>query len=118
MANQKMPVFLRPLALPAVDDELGSSSDRETGEVALELLRGFVGDRENPIAVVRSRYRQVTDEERKPLVVPQHESIMRHVVRPLQEAKQCYVLGMPVACIAQAGLIGEMVALWRFRMLK
>jgi hypothetical protein len=25
---------------------------------------------------------------------------------------------MPVACIAQAGLVGEMVALWRFRMLQ
>jgi hypothetical protein len=36
----------------------------------------------------------------------------------LLEAKQCYILRMPVACIAQAGLVGEMVALWRFRMLQ
>ena len=50
--------------------------------------------------------------------MPQHESLMRHIVRPLLEAKQCYILRMPVACIAQAGLVGEMVALWRFRMLQ
>ena len=84
----------------------------------MELLSELVRDHEDPLAVVRSRYRQVTNEETEPLIVPDHDSIMRHVIRPLREAKQCYVLRMPVACIAQAGLVGEMVALWRFRMLQ
>jgi hypothetical protein len=118
MANAKIPVFIRPLAIPVVDDFLAGSQGRAAEAVALELLGGFVGDRTDPIAVVRSRYRQVTDEEKEPIVMPQHESLMRHIVRPLLEAKQCYILRMPVACIAQAGLVGEMVALWRFRMLQ
>jgi hypothetical protein len=118
MANAKIPVFIRPLAIPVADDFLAGSQGRAAEAVALELLGGFVGDRTDPIAVVRSRYRQVTDEEKEPIVVPQHESLMRHIVRPLLEAKQCYILRMPVACIAQAGLVGEMVALWRFRMLQ
>ena len=118
MANVRMPVFLRTLAIPVVDDLLAGSPGRPAEAVALELLVGFVGDGTDPIAAVRGRYRQVTDEEKEPIVVPQHESLMRHIVRPLLEAKQCYILRMPVACIAQAGLVGEMVALWRFRMLQ
>jgi hypothetical protein len=112
-----MPVFLRPLSIPIIDDLLAGSQHRQAEAVALELLVGFVGDRENPVDVVRGRYREITNEERDPVVVPQHEALMRHIVRPLLEAKQCYILRMPVACIAQAGLVGEMVALWRFRML-
>ena len=118
MITVRMPVFLRPLAIPAVDELLAGSPERSAEAVALELLVGFIGDRTDPVAVVRDRYRQVTDEEKEPIIVPHHESLMRHIVRPLLEAKQCYILRMPVACIAQAGLVGEMVALWRFRMLQ
>lgn len=118
MTDLRMPVFLRPLAIPIIDDFLAGSPERPAEAVALELLVGFVGDRDNPIETVRGRYRQVTNEEREPIIVPQHQSLMRHILRPLLEAKQCYVLRMPVACIAQAGLVGEMVALWRFRMLQ
>jgi hypothetical protein len=113
-----MPVFLRPLAIPIIDDLFAGSPQRPGQAVALELLVGFVGDRINPVEIIRGRYRQVTNEEKEPIVVPQHDSLMRHIVRPLLEAKQCYILRMPVACIAQAGLVGEMVALWRFRMLQ
>jgi hypothetical protein len=118
MTNVRMPVFLRPLAIPIIDDLLAGSRQSSAEVVALELLVGFVGDRGDPVEVVRGRYRQVTDEEKEPVVVPHHEALMRHIVRPLLEAKQCYILRMPVACIAQAGLVGEMVALWRFRMLQ
>jgi hypothetical protein len=118
MTDVRMPVFLRPLAIPIIDDLLAGSRQSSVEVVALELLVGFVGERGDPVEVVRGRYRQVTDEEKEPVVVPQHESLMRHIVRPLLEAKQCYILRMPVACIAQAGLVGEMVALWRFRMLQ
>jgi hypothetical protein len=118
MTDVRMPVFLRPLAIPIIDELLAGSPERPAEAVALELLVGFVGDRDDPVEAVRSRYRQVTNEEKEPIVVPQHDSLMRHIVRPLLEAKQCYILRMPVACIAQAGLVGEMVALWRFRMLQ
>lgn len=118
MANVRMPVFLRPLAIPIIDDLLADSQQRPAEAVALELLVGFVGERDNPVEVVRGRYREITSEEKDPIVVPQHDALMRHIVRPLLEARQCYILRMPVACIAQAGLVGEMVALWRFRMLQ
>jgi hypothetical protein len=118
MTDVRMPVFLRPLAIPIIDDFLAGSPERSPEEVALELLTGFIRDRDHPVEAVRDRYRQVTSEEREPIIVPRHDSLMRHVVRPLLEAKQCYILRMPVACIAQAGLVGEMVALWRFRMLR
>jgi hypothetical protein len=118
MTDVQMPVFLRPLAIPIIDELLAASPERPAEAVALELLVGLVGDRVDPVEAVRSRYRQVTNEEKEPIVVSQHDSLMRHIVRPLLEAKQCYIRRMPVACIAQAGLVGEMVALWRFRMLQ
>lgn len=111
-----IPGIMRPLALSALDD-LFSDSQKSSADRALGLLADVLGDGTDPIATAKRRYQEVTDERREPIIVPDHDSIMRHVIRPLREAKRCYVLGMPVACIAQAGLVGEMVALWRFRML-
>lgn len=66
----------------------------------------------------RRRYEELQCEIEEPEFVPDHPIITDQVLRPLREAKYCYVLGMFVACISQAGLVGEMVALWRFRMLE
>lgn len=119
MAEGKLAVTLRPMSLSPLDVDDGGpdSMSLEPGAFALALLSDLLQDHKAPLERLRSRYRQVTDESHEPIVVPHHGVIMRHVIRPLREAKQCYVLGMPVACIAQAGLVGEMVALWRFRML-
>jgi hypothetical protein len=114
----KLPVYLRPLSITALKEPLPVNVSHDPGDVALMFLGDLVQDRTNPLNVMRQRYCDVTNETGEPFVVPRHDAIMRHVVRPLIEAKQCYVLGMPVACIAQAGLVGEMVALWRFRMLQ
>ena len=114
----KLPVYLRPLSITALKEPLPENVSHAPGDVALMFLGDLVQDRTNPLNVMRQRYCDVTNQTGEPFVVPRHDAIMRHVVRPLIEAKQCYVLGMPVACIAQAGLVGEMVALWRFRMLQ
>jgi hypothetical protein len=44
MTDTRMPVFLRPLAIPVVDELLGSSTQPTAEAVALELLVGFVGE--------------------------------------------------------------------------
>jgi hypothetical protein len=109
---------VRPLSIMALSEQLPVNVSHEPGDVALMLLGDCLDDREKPLDAARRRYGEITDERAEPFMVPSHDSIMRHVIRPLIEAKHCYVLGMPVACIAQAGLVGEMVALWRFRMLE
>ena len=113
-----LPAIFRPLGIAALSDSLPPNVSNEPGDLALLLLGDMVDDRTSPLEAARRRYSEITDESIEPLFVPLHGGIMQHVIRPLKEAKQCYVLGMPVACIAQAGLVGEMVALWRFRMLE
>jgi len=118
MSDTRMPGFIRPLAIPALDEFLASPSTSVPAEDALSLLVDLLDRPADPLGIVRQRYKDVEDPTTEPSIVPLHDIIMRHVIRPLREAKYCYVLGMPVACIAQAGLVGEMVALWRFRMLE
>lgn len=118
MANPTLPVYLRPLSIVALDEELPVNILHEPGDLALHLLSDLTKEQQTPLDFIRKRYRDITNEAKEPIIVPHHEVIIQHVIRPLREAKQCFVLGMPVACIAQAGLVGEMVALWRFRMLQ
>jgi hypothetical protein len=116
--DASLPVRIQPLGIASLTEPLPSNVSHDAGDVALALLGDMIGERTSPLDAARRRYKEVTDEATEPAMVPLHDSIMSHVIRPLKEAKQCYVLGMPVACIAQAGLVGEMVALWRFRMLE
>jgi hypothetical protein len=100
-----------------LEESLPANVPNEPGEIALRLLGEMLGTSDGALDAARTRYRQASEGCAEPPIVPMHPVVMGHVVRPLMEAKRCYVLGMPVACIAQAGLVGEMVALWRFRML-
>lgn len=110
-------VMVNPLSIWLLDETLPANAPKEPGEIALRLIGELIGTSDNPLDAARTRYRQASAGCSEPPIVPTHPVIMGHVVRPLMEAKRCYILGMPVACIAQAGLVGEMVALWRFRML-
>ena len=110
-------VMMRPLSISMLESTLPANVSHNPGDVALRLLGDLLQASENPLDAARARYREASDGCDEPVFVPMHSTIMEHVVRPLVEAKQCYILGMPVACIAQAGLVGEMVALWRLRML-
>jgi hypothetical protein len=109
---------MRPLNISALSDPLPINVSHLPGDVAQSLLGEFLTKSGSPLDEARRRYEEITDEKSEPAMVPLHDGLMWHVIRPLREAKHCYVLGMPVACIAQAGLVGEMVALWRFRMLE
>jgi len=117
MADVDMPVYMRPLAIATLEEPLPANVSSAAGDVALMYLGDLVQKPTDPLATLRERYGEVSNKSELH-IVPLHDAIMRHIVRPLREAKQCYVLGMPVACIAQAGLVGEMVALWRFRMIQ
>jgi hypothetical protein len=116
--NQVLTVYVRPLGIPALDEPMPVNVSHEPGDVALRLLGDTLDDRDQPLEAARRRYRDILHTTTQLPVAPMHDAIMRHVIRPLNEAIQCYVLGMPTACIAQSGLVGEMVALWRFRMLE
>jgi hypothetical protein len=118
MPDAYIPVHLSPLAIRALEASLPAKVSDAPGDVALMLLGDLIQNPSDTLATLRQRYTQVSNQSSELHIVPLHDAIMHHVVRPLKEAKQCYVLGMPVACIAQAGLVGEMVALWRFRMLQ
>src|SRR5712692_804642 len=106
--------MVQPLGILAL--ERGQAGDE--AQTALAVFGYLLAGTENPVQEAVRRYWEASAHCNEPHLVPTHDVIMRQVIRPLVEAKQCYVLGMPVACIAQAGLVGEMVALWRFRMLE
>ena len=118
MSDASFPIFVAPLSISALEVPLPENVSHDSGHVVLSLVGDLVGDTIGVLAAARNRYVQISGTGEEPHIVPLHDAIMRHVIRPLKEAKQCYVLGMPVACIAQAGFVGEMVALWRFRMVQ
>lgn len=113
--DSELPIWMRPLNVTMLEQDLPVNVSHEPGDVALRLL-GEILNSESPLDVAKSRYRESTSSSEEPLCVPCHPTIINQILRPLIEAKHCYILGMPVACIAQAGLVGEMVAIWRFRM--
>lgn len=118
MVDMVFDAFIRPLSMTFLGDELPANRPQDVPNLALQHLGEISGDRESTFDTLKRRCKEITDEANEPFVVPLHPELMRHVVKPLQEAKHCYVLGMPVACIAQAGLVGEMVALWRYKMME
>ena len=118
MAQFELLVDVQPLGITALEKQLPVNVSHEPGGIALMFLGDTVGERSDPLGTLRARYASVSDQASEVHIVPMHQVIMDHVIRPLKEAKLCYVLGMPVACIAQAGLVGEMVAIWRYQMLQ
>lgn len=117
MPQFELTIYVKPLGITALEEQLPMNVSHEPGDVALMFLGDTVGERKDPLSALRARYASVSDQASEVHSVPRHKVIIDHVIRPLKEAKLCYVLGMPVACIAQAGLVGEMVAIWRFQML-
>ena len=111
-------VYVRPLGISSLDEPMPVNVSHEPGDVALRLLGDMLEDRDDPLAMARSRYQEAMQKVSNLQLAPMHPVIMHHVIAPFNDAIQCYVLGMPIACIAQAGFVGEMVALWRFRMLE
>jgi hypothetical protein len=110
---------MTPLAMPLLlpEDELASDAPREVNALLSSFVAQCVG-KTDVMASLRERYLAISREAEEPFVLPLFQHVMDDITRPLLEAKRCYVLGMPVSCIAQSGVVGEMVALWRFEMLE
>ena len=70
MAKSTLPVYLRPLTIIALDDQLPVNISHEPGELALQLLSELTAD-QAPLDLVRKRYREVTNDAQEPIVVPQ-----------------------------------------------
>jgi hypothetical protein len=131
MPDQTIPGHIRPLTIPELDQEFFREDvifdpkllnileriQKDSGQSCAMFLLTVLND-ENPMNKMRQRYAEISCKEYEPIIAPDYPNIMKNVISPLIQAKLCYVLGMPVACIAQAGLVGEMVAIWRFQMLK
>ncbi len=123
MADKTFEASLRPLLIPALEHEfpgfaLEQESPGDEKEVAVQFLRSCVEapEKEPVVEVMRERCAECSAQCTQPVIVPNHPFVMQHIVRPLLDAKRCYVLKMPVACIAQAGFVGEMLAVWRHQM--
>lgn len=115
--SESLLVSVSPLNISALSEQLPENVSHEPGDVALMLLGDMLNNHDSPLDTARRRYQEICNASVEPNYVPAHEVIQKHVISPLKEAKQCYSLGMPIACIALAGLVGEMVAIWQFEML-
>jgi hypothetical protein len=117
MADTTLPILVAPLSVPALAEQHRVDADSDNGTSAIQFLRETMGDSESPLAAAAERCKRVESRAAEPHLFPDHEILLNNVIRPLREAKLCFVLDMPIACIAQSGLVAEMVAIWRHRML-
>lgn len=120
----EIPIYMAPLSFDTLDKDVTIDDSKAPTEALNDFVRKVLNNEARPLLVLQQRYAEISSPRSRPAfslydepyMVPNHPYIMGHIIRPLREAKLCYVLGMPVACIAQAGLVGEMVALWKFKM--
>ena len=137
MAEQNIPAFIRPLSIPELEF---SSPEVKTGKLnafilkildhlfykkrmtrseinILELMEFILLKVPDPIKTLQKRYKDFSNNVEETLLSPEHPDIIKNFIRPLLEAKQCYILKMPIASISLSGFVGEMVANWRWEML-
>jgi len=130
MPDQTMPAHIGPLTIPGLDEQYFQGNVIYDQQL-LDLFARIQGDPKpcamflltvlndtDPVPKMRQRYAEISCKEYEPIVVPDHPVLINNIISPLKQAKVCYVMNMPIACIAQSGLVGEMVAIWRFQMLK
>lgn len=120
MGNTTLQGQLQPLSIPLLDSKLGGKLPGKAEEegFSLNFAKSIVGKSEGSIKEMFERYKQVSCIKHEPFFTPNHEKFMQTIMKPLIEAKWSYIVNMPVSCIAMSGLVGEMVAVWRFEMLK
>ncbi len=101
-----------PLAWPSVGAVLGDQSGTVAAPALLEFLHGPFA--KTSLDEVRNRYHDLAAVEKTLLAVPAHPRLFNGIVVPLHNAKAAYVIGHYLSCIALAGVICEMLALFRF----
>jgi len=71
---------------------------------------GGMGGPALPMEIIR-RYKEISTDDLDLIAVPAEREILEKIVWPLKSAKICYCLSNYLACIAMAGLVGEMMAI-------
>ncbi len=93
-------------------DGLTEVSDTPDSRHLLDLLGAEPGIA--TIESIRSRTEALAAHDRDLKAVPREQLILRRIVWPLRAAKQSYILGNYLGCIALCGTISEMLAVLRF----
>ena len=111
--------WINPLLFMSLDPLLQKAAGR-TGEVdATALLSDLTRNRaSDPIAEITGRYSEIAKFDHLLQIVPADDLILRKIVWPLRSAKQAYMLGDNLGCIALSGCTGEMVASLTFEFIE
>lgn len=80
--------IFEPLSILTLTEPLPENLPKEPGSLALMFLGEVLENNAVPLDVARCRYSEITDKSLEPWLVPSHDGTMRHVIRPLKEAKQ------------------------------
>jgi hypothetical protein len=102
-----------PLVFPEVDEPFASIVKREpTVESALRFACGLGVD--HSLDATIARYREISSEPTPLNFAPADPRLDDKLVAPLRAAKASYMLGSPMATVALAGSVSEMIAvlLW------
>jgi hypothetical protein len=83
-----------------------------SAEQLLDFLRGPFAT--TSLDELRGRYEEISKTDRPLFAFPQHPRLFNGIVTPLHNAKAAYIIGHFLSCIALAGVICEMVAIFRF----
>lgn len=111
--------WINPLLFMSLDPLLqkaaGRTGEVETAALLSDLTRNRASD---PVAEITSRHKEISRFDHLLHIVPADDLILRKIVWPLRSAKQAYMLGDGLGCIALSGCIGEMVASLTFEFIE
>ena len=117
--KETTPVWVNPLVFLSLDSLIRKVTGAEGAVNANSLLADLVSSRErtpDPVGLISRRYDEVSEFDRLLPVVPADDTILAKIVWPLRSAKQAYILGDSLGCIALSGSVGEMVATFVFEL--
>lgn len=83
-----------------------------TPEGLLNFLRGPF--QSTTLDELKARYDQLAVYDNRLMAVPRHPRLLNGVLRPVHNAKSAFILGHYVSCISLAGVVAEMLAIFRF----
>lgn len=99
---------------PLFQKAAGKTDEVDARALLSDLTRNLGSDW---AAEITERHKEIARFDRLFPVVPVDDVILNRIVWPLRAAKQGYLLGDDLACIALSGCVGEMVACLTFEFL-
>jgi len=108
--HARIDIWLRPLSIPELEHKKMLRTLAELDAKDLLAWVGGMGHPASPKEVIR-RYKEISTNDLDLIGIPAEKEILKKIVSPLKSAKICYCIGNHLACIAMAGLVGEMMAI-------